>query len=439
MNVKKSMARSASALLQAVSRVAGRLGLIAEYPSSRVPPNGTGEGGGTSGSGSTNGGDTPTASAFVGNIRSGNCHADQYNSFIHTRRPFKLNDVVDSRPPVYPITESTGTHAGLTWDDVAFAASDYRYIYRVADTGGFVVLGPSAQYNYPTGQFSAYGDDDSHTAPSGTPGHWISNIGRKPDNCGRCHTTAYGADVQNRRGLDGFVSDWEHEEIRCEECHGIGAGHAAAPPSVIVAKSGADTVCGKCHTRSPDGIASSGGFVRHHEQRDEFNRSPHVEVILDSCATRRDPHQPLFVEAQRAGIQALAAADGDDKTLDLPPPPPGIIRECTNCHTGITVTHPSPNTRRTCYMAFTTKSVVDTAPNSGDIRSHAWLINTDAAALAYTDVDGNSVSRDDPNVKFAAPSAQGHPFITLDFASLRCHSGKGVTWAADDAAKIHSG
>ncbi|MFQ5495108.1 MAG: cytochrome c3 family protein, partial [Phycisphaerae bacterium] len=197
-----------------------------------------------------------------------------------------------------------------------------------------------------------------------------------------------------------------------------------------------DTVCGKCHTRSPDGIAASGGFVRHHEQWDEFSRSRHSSVMPNGCATCHDPHQPIFDSARLAGIQALASAGGDDTTLDTLPLPPGIIAQCTDCHNK-TVNHAGPDNCRTCHMAFTTKSAVATGPNSGDIRSHAWLINTDATASAFTDADGNPVDRDDPNVAFSALNGQGRPFITLDFACLRCHTNKDTLWAAGKAGKIH--
>ncbi len=90
-------------------------------------------------------------------------------------------------------------------------------------------------------------------------------------------------------------------------------------------------------------------------------------------------------------------------------------------------------------MAFTTKTAVATGPNSGDIRSHAWLINSDPSAMAFTDSDFIPVARDDANVTFAALNEQGRPYITLDFACLRCHDTRDVAWAAENSAGIHGG
>jgi hypothetical protein len=352
-----------------------------------------------------------------------------------TGHPFKLNAVVDGQPPEYPVTELAGPPADIEWDGVSFVIGGFRYKYRVVDGDGFVVLGPSAQYNFPSQGFSAYNNDDDHTTPDGTPGPWGSNIGRKPYNCGKCHTTGYDAEVENRLGLEGLVGDWEFEGIQCEECHGPGGLHVENFPADIVASPDTETVCGKCHTRSPDGIAASGGFVRHHEQWDEFSRGRHADLMPNGCMTCHDPHQPIFDSERLAAIQALF--DGDVTAVDGLASPPGIIAECTDCHGSVTVSHTGSDDCKSCHMAYTTKTAVATGPNSGDIRSHAWKINTDPEAFAFTDADFNPVPRDDANVTFANLDAEGEPFITLDFACLRCHTDQDATWAADNAAAIH--
>ena len=45
----------------------------------------------------------------------------------------------------------------------------------------------------------------------------------KPYNCGTCHTTGYNPEGENE--LPGIVGTWAEPGIRCEECHGPGAGH----------------------------------------------------------------------------------------------------------------------------------------------------------------------------------------------------------------------
>ncbi|MCP4642594.1 MAG: hypothetical protein GY851_19270, partial [bacterium] len=288
------------------------------------------------------------------------------------------------------------------------------------DEDGFVVLGPTAQYNFPSEERVAYDNNADHTAPGDIAGPWEENIGRKPFDCGKCHTTGYDADTTNRRELDGLVGDWEFDGVHCEECHGPGGDHVASLSTEDINGSpDTDAVCGKCHTRSADGIAASGGFVKHHEQWDEFSRSVHSSALTSGCMTCHDLHEPIFDDTRLAAIQAAAA--GDPTAVDGIEPPPGIIADCTDCHADVTVAHPGPTECIACHMAFTGKSGQSINANMGDIRSHAWKITTDAEALMFTDAEGTPVARDG-DVAFAALDADNEAFITLDFACLRCHT-----------------
>ena len=133
----KATKRSWQRAFVLVPAVAAILALVTGCPLV-TPPDGDGDG------------DGPPASAFVGSERCGDCHTE-YQTSIQTGHPFKLNAVVDGEPPEYPVTELTGPPTGLTWDDVAFVIGGFRYKYRVVDNDGFIVLGPSAQFNFPTG------------------------------------------------------------------------------------------------------------------------------------------------------------------------------------------------------------------------------------------------------------------------------------------------
>jgi hypothetical protein len=90
-----------------------------------------------------------------------------------------------------------------------------------------------------------------------------------------------------------------------------------------------------------------------------------------------------------------------------------------------------------CHMAYAGKSAETINSNMGDVRSHAWQINADPDALMFTDANGNPVARDSGDTKFAALDEDGHPFITLDFACLRCHTDQDLEWAGENAPNIH--
>lgn len=376
----------------------------------------------------------PTTASYVGSGTCANCHPDHYDGFMLTGHPFKLNEVVVGQAPMYPVTTLPGPPAGLTWDDTSYVIGGFRWKYRVMDLDGYVVLGPTAQYNLLTQTWSAYNNDSSHTALDGTAGPWSQNIGRKPYDCGACHTTGYDPSASSHLGLTGIVGDWQFEGVQCEECHGPGSAHAAGPsPLNINGNPDTVTVCGRCHTRSSAGIAARGGFIRHHEQFDEFSRTEHAQVMPDGCMTCHDTHEPLFDSQE---LLAFQNASNDPESVEGLPNPPGIKMQCTTCHPGTSVDHEGPTDCKVCHMAFTGKSAQSFNPNMGDVRSHAWKINDDPNALMFTDANGVPVQRNDPDVAFAALD-NGKPFITLDFACLRCHDDKNMNWAANHAKDIH--
>ena len=384
------------------------------------------------------------AVAYVGTDTCLGCHGegstfgDKHN-FMLTGHPFKIVPTEGAEPPAYPVTGTLpGPPPGLEWADTAYVIGGFRWKYRVMDTDGFVVLGPTAQYNFPSEEYVAYDNNEDHTAPDGTPGPWEENIGRKPFDCGKCHTTGYDVDTENRRGLEGLVGDWEFDGVHCEECHGPGGNHvASASAADINGAPDSETVCGKCHTRSPDGIAASSGFVKHHEQWDEFSRSVHASAMPNGCTTCHDLHEPIFDQTRLDAIQE--AAGGNPRAVDNLDPPPGIIAECTGCHGDVEVNHVFPLECISCHMAFTGKSGQSINANMGDIRGHVWKINDDAEAMMFSDAEGNPVARDSAEVAFAALDGEGQAFITLDFACLRCHTDEVDTleWAATNAAAIH--
>jgi hypothetical protein len=126
----------------------------------------------------------------------------------------------------------------------------------------------------------------------------------------------------------------------------------------------------------------------------------------------------------------MAARGGDAVALDGQPLSPGITKECTSCHADKTVSKPEHSDCKSCHMAFTGKSASARGSFFGDIRSHVFTINTDAGAASWLDADKNPTS--DP-----ASGVYASPFITMDFACLRCHADKDLAWAASNAAGVH--
>jgi len=149
-------------------------------------------------------------------------------------------------------------------------------------------------------------------------------------------------------------------------------------------------LCGTCHNRSyTDPINASGGFIRHHEQWDEFTATKHGEMGL-TCITCHDPHKRVIWE-------------GD-----------GITKMCTVCHTDkeATINHAPGLECIDCHMPFATKSGTKRGASGfkGDVRTHLFKIATDTASM-FTE-DGSAVRDDDTRSAALSPA----------FACLGCHN-----------------
>ena len=68
--------------------------------------------------------------------------------------PWKLNKVIDGKPPRYPFTTLPELPRGYTWDDISYVIGGYNWKARFIGKDGFIISGPKGdssflnQYNF---------------------------------------------------------------------------------------------------------------------------------------------------------------------------------------------------------------------------------------------------------------------------------------------------
>jgi hypothetical protein len=320
-----------------------------------------------------------------------NCHINYYNDMINSGHPYKLNAVVNGQPPEYPSSTVPNTPQGVTWDDIAYVIGGYGWKARfiTADSGWIMTNGMDGvdvQYNLPR--------DDL-----GVGSEWVSyhatDTERKPYNndCGPCHTTGWQTLAENggvhQDGLIGIEGTWEETGITCEACHGSGADHVASQSSSDITVDDASAACGDCHRRGDDDdfIEASGGFIRHHEQYQEWKAGAHWAFA--QCNECHDPHIGTRYGNGDAG---------------------GILKTCEDCHTRA-LNH-APVSCESCHMARATKSARAIHSFEGDVRTHLFRINT----------DGTKTKDDMFFTPAGSTKLATNPWVTLDFACYSCHT-----------------
>lgn len=316
---------------------------------------------------------------YVGSLECKECHEDIYNYHRVSGHPFKLNQASDMESWSVPLPE------GYDWEDISYVIGGHTYKIRYMDTDGYIIT----------------------EAPPGTPGNnqynkatgeWVDYHAGEADliyNCGSCHTTGFvagdgmagGDDGQD--GLEGIDGTWEFPGIECEECHGPGDAHVAAPSSSNITLDDTALACGACHIRGDfeNDIPASGGFVKHHEQYNELLASPHANLSCNDC---HDPHKKSefsihtsCVDCHTGYADSKAAFKGLGKKHD----DYGV--SCVDCH-----------------MPYTGKSAVAFHQYKGDIRSHLFDISTD------TDVE-----------PFNEEGTSATGILTGEWVCYGCHTG----------------
>jgi len=313
---------------------------------------------------------------YVGSATCNTCHATAYAEVFDSGHPYKLNKV-DGAAPTYPFSTVPNPPAGVNWADVTYVIGGYGWKARFLGTDGYIITaGGQNQYNLATEGWVDYHTDEV-----------------KPYDCGSCHTTGWQTLAENggvnQDGLPGIWGTWEEPGIGCEACHGPGVDHIGSMDAADIMVDYGNDNCTSCHNRGPlDQIPASGGFIKHHEQGNEWTAGAHGGTDV-GCNTCHDAH---------IGAQYGHAEAG------------GIIATCESCHADQAASnaHVISVDCTVCHMAFVAKSALAESLYKGDIRSHLFNINPDAG-LTKADMfseDGSLAITD---------------YLTLDFACYSCH------------------
>lgn len=320
---------------------------------------------------------------FAGPAACARCHATQYDALRASGHPKKLRPAAEARAAGLPLPE------GFSWSDVSYVIGGHRWKARYLDNRGYIITStgtdrsrPGAnQYNLASGRWVDY-----HAGET------------KSYDCGTCHTTGYQPEG-HQDGRPGIVGTWAFPGVTCEACHGPGAAHAQAPSKRNIRVDTSPDACGQCHVRgSVDTIPASGGFIRHHEQYNEYLAGPHAGKL--ACTTCHEPHQRA-----ETSIRATCASCHDRAAADFAGSPKqraGLT--CVDCH-----------------MPPAGRSAESTGPYTGDVKTHIMKIST-AVGDAMFSADG----------KLATGK------LTVDFACLRCHAGRDMAWARAAAKNVHT-
>jgi hypothetical protein len=317
---------------------------------------------------------------YVGSEKCAACHMDKYNDWKTSGHPYKLRHVSEARYEDVPLPK------GYTWDDISYMIGGFRWKARFIDKKGYIITTDKQGNPMPTQWNIASGEWVNYHAGE-----------KKPYKCGPCHMTGYSSEG-NQDGLEGLVGTWKFPGVHCEECHGPGGEHAVSSKKKVNVDK-ASAMCGKCHIRGEaEKIPAKGGFIRHHEQYNEYLASPHRDKL--QCVTCHDPHKPA-----RFGIRTA----------------------CGDCHAAQKKAFEGSTMQKAriecidCHMPRASKSAEAISKTEGDVRTHNWRINTDPAASMFTE-DG----------KYATG------MLTLDVVCLNCHGSHDMKWAAKMSKGIHS-
>jgi hypothetical protein len=347
------------------------------------------------------------AQAFEGSAFCKDCHENNYNDWKASGHPYKLMKGEDAQIRPIPLPK------GYDWpergvapegNEISYVIGGYKWKSRYMDADGYIItvteddegnlVDGVNQYNYLVGYWSDY-----------HPGEV-----EKPYDCGVCHTTNWVQDedaltdndlTDNQDGLAGIWGTFDAGGVHCEQCHGNG---------MTMAVDSSAEMCGACHFRtSPPGsevnsIPASGGWIKHHEQYNEFLAGPHATF---ECTTCHDPHKR----------GEFSIKEGKD---------------CTDCHTAeatsyaLTPMYTYGVECKDCHMPYATKNAQPTGPYAADLQTHIFYIDTDPEANMFTDA-GDFVKLD----------ANGKAAVTLDFACKRCHLTGDMTELGNFAKNFH--
>jgi Cytochrome c554 and c-prime len=350
----------------------------------------------------------PPELAYAGSDACGACHVDNHAMWTHSGHPYKLTKLDGAAPTSFPdpsafFDDATDPlPAGKTWADFSYTIGGFGWKMRWIQNDGYIYTpaGGENQYNFENQSWSDY-----HAGEE------------KKYNCGACHTTGWegsddGNSDNNQDGMEGFVGTFFEGGIGCENCHGMGSQHIFDQEQFPLTLDDSSAFCGKCHTRGGDNGVTPGetvieasfntdtgvGFIKHHEQYDEWYNSPHNSNFGPGCNDCHNPHASVVYDASTPG-------EGVSSTVT-----------CESCHVDGAHATISPINHHgatcvDCHMPDASKSAIANNDHTGDVSTHLWTINTSVNGKAdMFSADGTSVVID-----------EGIASITLDFACYGCH------------------
>jgi hypothetical protein len=322
------------------------------------------------------------AKGYVGPRACLSCHEQIYNYYRDHGHPKKLRPATEAREWGVPLPE------GYAWNDISYVIGGATRKARYIDQNGFIISKVGPNKDKP-------GKNQFNTAT----GRWVDyNAGQTMKyDCGPCHMTAYTKDG-NQDGKPGMVGTWAFPGITCEECHGPGKAHVAAPSKANIRLDRTDAACGKCHIRgAKERIPAAGGFIQHHEQYNELLASPHAGKV--SCVTCHDPHKRAAI-SQKMGCESCHGREAENYRASRHER--SLVR-CVACH-----------------MPAATKSAEQFGKYIGDIKTHIMKISLGPNEQMFV-----------PDGRFATGK------LTSDFACLSCHASRDKAWADANGKGIH--
>lgn len=363
----------------------------------------------------------PIERTFVGSESCKSCHENKHNNWMTSGHPYKFSIVENGIAPTYPAEAENFQSTWMqnlgdmshSWSDIAGVVGGYGWKARFVGKDGHIIGTANSSYSTGEGhnQINFFGGVNHGWVDYHPEDEKIYNY-----SCFKCHTTGGTEEGTWLEGVDG-LGNFTEGGIGCESCHGPGSDHILSASAGDIDRvfefahldntygglevngtvqkpnpDGDDVnfLCGTCHNRGyTNVIDAKGGFIKHHEQWDEFTSVNHGGNNM-TCLTCHNPHKRTIWE-------------GD-----------GIVEDCVTCHSAqhTTTNHSGGVSCIDCHMPFAAKSGTKVGESGfeGDIRSHLMKITVNNESM-FTE-DGSAV-RDD-----ATRAASLSP----EYTCLGCHN-----------------
>ncbi len=338
---------------------------------------------------------TAPGAAYAGSMKCMGCHTgfntDIVNAYTQSGHHFALS-AVSGQAPLYPafapgVPDPPPVN---NWSDISYVIGGYGWAANFASSdNGSLLTGSAAQYNPANSMLGTPSEFVAYAPASVIPGQFT---------CGTCHATGYSPDG-SQGGRSNIAGTWFEDGVGCEACHGPAMNHAYNPNGEKPPYDPTIT-CGNCHWHdNPTVVEAGSGLILHMQQSEELNTTAKSFM---KCTICHNPHASAHFDSLASGT--------------------AIVKQCTECHSTVTVGLGMQNLQCIdCHMPFAVKagattSFTDSSNNVyalGDMRSHVFKINADAA------VPGEMFS--DNGAQLALDAAGKTAGLTLNFVCLGCH------------------